>query len=225
MEPGAYPAGSWDALMYIDDNGHMNAAGMVSPAAYNDNNWHYAVWTFATSGSGALYVDGQNVGSEQGYAGGYAPNYSYFVGTAFTFEESAGNWNWLYFNGGLDEVTISDIPRSGDWVQTEYNNQSSPSTFYTFNPANTASGCSLGHKPLRIAESAVCGSRSRVHSPVIMDTAFGHARHAHVKRSLHRADCSIAAPQPVVITATNQTNGSTIGQPSSQFCHRLNLSH
>jgi RHS repeat-associated protein len=31
----------------------------------------------------------------------------------------------------LDEVRLSNVERSDDWVATEYNNQSSPATFYT----------------------------------------------------------------------------------------------
>lgn len=34
-------------------------------------------------------------------------------------------------NGLIDEVRISDIARSADWILTEYNNQNSPSTFIT----------------------------------------------------------------------------------------------
>lgn len=36
-----------------------------------------------------------------------------------------------YFSGSIDEVRVSNIARSADWIATEYNNQSSPSTFYT----------------------------------------------------------------------------------------------
>ncbi len=35
------------------------------------------------------------------------------------------------FDGIIDEARVSAIPRSAEWVQTSYNNQSSPSTFYT----------------------------------------------------------------------------------------------
>ena len=35
------------------------------------------------------------------------------------------------FGGIIDEVRISNTARSSDWIATEYNNQSSPSTFYT----------------------------------------------------------------------------------------------
>jgi hypothetical protein len=40
---------------------------------------------------------------------------------------------YAYMNGGLDEVRISNIVRSAAWISTEYNNQSSPSTFYSVN--------------------------------------------------------------------------------------------
>jgi hypothetical protein len=33
------------------------------------------------------------------------------------------------FNGYIDEVRVSKMARSGDWIKTEYNNQNSPSTF------------------------------------------------------------------------------------------------
>ncbi|MCJ7819937.1 MAG: DUF2341 domain-containing protein, partial [Bacteroidales bacterium] len=36
-----------------------------------------------------------------------------------------------YFNGRFDELRISDEVRSNGWMRTEYNNQYSPTTFYT----------------------------------------------------------------------------------------------
>jgi YD repeat-containing protein len=36
-----------------------------------------------------------------------------------------------YFNGAVDEARISNSARSADWIATEYNNQSTPSAFYT----------------------------------------------------------------------------------------------
>jgi hypothetical protein len=35
------------------------------------------------------------------------------------------------WNGIIDEMRISHVARSADWITTEYNNQNSPSTFYT----------------------------------------------------------------------------------------------
>jgi hypothetical protein len=33
--------------------------------------------------------------------------------------------------GAIDEVHISNVALSNDWIKTEYNNQNSPGTFYT----------------------------------------------------------------------------------------------
>jgi len=41
----------------------------------------------------------------------------------FTYDE--------YFNGILDEARLSNVVRSSDWIETEYNNQYNPSTFYS----------------------------------------------------------------------------------------------
>lgn len=43
--------------------------------------------------------------------------------------------NQYYFNGGIDEFRISNTARSAGWIETCYNNQSSPSTFYTLGEA------------------------------------------------------------------------------------------
>ena len=41
-----------------------------------------------------------------------------------------------YFSGAINEVRVSSIGRSADWIATEYNNQSNPSTFASMGPAN-----------------------------------------------------------------------------------------
>jgi hypothetical protein len=44
-----------------------------------------------------------------------------------------------YFDGRFDELRISDKVRSNGWMRTEYNNQSSPSTFYTLDAVGVVS--------------------------------------------------------------------------------------
>ncbi len=213
MEPGDAPDGSWDPWMYIDESGRLNVGELITPLAYNDNNWHYAVWTFATSGTQEVYVDGQNVASSQGsVANGYSPDYSYFIGAAYTIEQDDGNWNWLYFNGNIDEVTVSNAPRSGDWIQTEYNNQGSPSTFYTFYPRSA----------VQIAPSAVSlyASQSQQFAvPGTCDAAVSWTMPSGALGSLtsgglYTAPETVAAQQTVAITASSQASGATIGSAS-----------
>ena len=42
-----------------------------------------------------------------------------------------------YLKGGLDEVCLSDSARSLSWIKTSYNDQASPSTFYSVGPQET----------------------------------------------------------------------------------------
>jgi hypothetical protein len=46
-------------------------------------------------------------------------------------------WADYDLNGLLDEIRISNILRSSDWITTEYNNQYSPSSFYSVGPEQT----------------------------------------------------------------------------------------
>ncbi len=45
-----------------------------------------------------------------------------------------GRFNARYFNGRIDEVRLSNSIRQAAWIVTEYNNQSSPSTFFGVGP-------------------------------------------------------------------------------------------
>src|SRR3989344_2846889 len=42
------------------------------------------------------------------------------------------NWDGSNWPGKMDEIRISSTPRSATWIRTEYNNQSSPGTFYSY---------------------------------------------------------------------------------------------
>jgi hypothetical protein len=53
---------------------------------------------------------------------------------AVGFQEYSVN----YFDGVLDEIRISDIERSEDWIKTTYQNQNDPSGFLSIGPEETA---------------------------------------------------------------------------------------
>ena len=208
-EPGAYDPAGWNAMLYVDDNGRLEGGGITTTTAYNDNKWHFAVVTYANNGTETLYVDGLNLGSTQQQITGYSPSYSYFVGTAYTFLFSEGNWDWLYFNGDLDEVSVSNTVRSGDWIQTEYNNQGSPSTFYRFYPPNTAQVApfAVGLYGSQSQQFAAVGTCS---GPAIWTMSSG-AQGALTSSGLYTAPANVTAQQTVTVTATSQASGATIG--------------
>ncbi len=104
------------------------STGVAFTAAYHV--WSYLAHTYsASAGTGTLtaflngVANGSNVGPDPAFA-------------------VAGNMTLLFdpqfgrdFTGGLDEFRVANVERSADWLLTEYNNQNSPSTFYTVGAA------------------------------------------------------------------------------------------
>ena len=101
------------------------------------SNWYQVVMRYNVVGtvltSFVNGVQGSNSTLTKQYPGATA-----YYGLGFGDVTNAGNGS--YFSGAVDEVRISDIARSADWIATEYNNQSSPSSFYTISGGTTASG-------------------------------------------------------------------------------------
>lgn len=50
--------------------------------------------------------------------------------------------NLQYWNGSLDEARVASVARSANWITTEYNNQSAPSTFATLGTQVAVGGAS-----------------------------------------------------------------------------------
>ncbi len=109
-----------------------NDYSLDSTIAYTMSNptttWHYVTVTYTANGTSYLYVDGTQVGSVATNFTIATTNMSWAVGRS-TPGNSCGNGS--PFLGKLDEMRVSNVVRSADWIATEYNNQNSPSTFYT----------------------------------------------------------------------------------------------
>ena len=208
VTPGYVDPPGWLPLMYVDDDGNLEGF-VFSPGRYTDNQWHYAVATFANDGTSNLYVDGNLAGTAQDvFPTGYSPTYSYFVGTAYTLLQPEGNWGWLYFNGGLDEVRVSNVPRSGDWIKTEYNNQSSPATFYKYYPvgASQVVPASISLYAAQAEQFAVTGACTTSVTWSMPANTPGTL----TSGGLYTAPEIVTSQQNVTITAANQS-GFTIG--------------
>jgi hypothetical protein len=118
-------------------------SGNTTPAAVIDTNWHYYTWVYGTA-AGALststmYVDGTAVTSTfYGYPNGSAsvPATGNADGTSgapakVTVGDGAGH-DCCRLVGQVDEARTLDVAVTADRVATDYNNQSSPLTFYSF---------------------------------------------------------------------------------------------
>ena len=84
------------------------------------NTWFHGAWTF-TSGSQTAYKNTVAGTSASRVGSLNNQNYNLRIGNS-----DNGNRDW---DGLLDEIRISDMVRSANWITTCYNNQNSPSTF------------------------------------------------------------------------------------------------
>jgi hypothetical protein len=117
----------------VDDSnklwsGSPNFTTWLDGGIITDSNWHYVVFTVDSNG-GKIYVDSTLKDSLP------------WTGTpgAITTTNDLwfGRWNDRYGVDNMDEARISSTARTPDWIKTEYNNQSSPSTFETFGAEET----------------------------------------------------------------------------------------
>jgi autotransporter-associated beta strand protein len=103
-------------------NAVVNGSGVSAPAAYADGLWHQAVMT--TKGTDLyLYVDGVLIGSN------VFANLDNNENIRFGASEDTPTYR--PFGGLLDEIQISQVARSSNWIWASYMNQASNSFFNT----------------------------------------------------------------------------------------------
>ena len=93
--------------------------------------WHHvtAVLDIATTGNDKIYFNGQANSGTGAVVGSPGSTFATLTGTIRQGFDGYNSPN--FFNGLIDEMRLSVGARSADWATTSYNNQSSPSTFYS----------------------------------------------------------------------------------------------
>lgn len=112
---------------------HGGAAGQV-----NNNEWHHVAATF-NGNTKSVYIDGVLVGTQANVHpnGIGSTNKRYgMIGDGSQAAIYNGSRYNKYYDGWIDELRISETCRSTGWLQTEYNNQNSPETFYSLGATN-----------------------------------------------------------------------------------------
>jgi hypothetical protein len=113
------------------------------------------------------------------------------------------------FKGGMDEVRISKVARSVDWMAAEYANQSSPATFISVGADNTIgvnvcpAAITLSGGQTQQFTATVTNTASQT---VAWSSAPAGAGSIDPASGLYTAPASIAAVQTVTITATSQAD-------------------
>ncbi len=111
---------------------NFSSTDAVFSAAANSigtSRWQHVVITYngsSTSNTPLFYVNGAPVSTVVDSA----PVGSYVSDTGDAFLIGANASKSRAFAGAIDEVRVSNTMRSAAWIATEYNNQSSPSTFF-----------------------------------------------------------------------------------------------
>lgn len=114
--------------------GGADAFLISSDSAVNDDTFHsfLVTWTGDTSSNGVkLYVDG-NLNSQA------TASQNISAGSDNTTIGIISQEDQWYFDGELDHIHITSNVIDSDWAITEYNSQSSPSTFYTMGSEEVA---------------------------------------------------------------------------------------
>lgn len=115
----------------------FNNAGPFLVSFWNTNNpITLHVWTHIA----IVYIGGQAIGDVQIYVNGVSQSLFFVTSGGVNLSDAAlplqigGNTNTpgaaSRLDGSLDEIHITPQNLSNDWFTTEFNNQSSPSTFY-----------------------------------------------------------------------------------------------
>jgi hypothetical protein len=96
----------------------------ISSEEINKEIWQFVTATY-TSNELKLYINGEIVNSKEitPITIGINSN-SIIIGNNVSYTQD--------YIGYIDEIRISNIPKSNNWIKTEYNNQNDPYSFYTF---------------------------------------------------------------------------------------------
>ena len=132
---GPTPAYASDFIFFYQHSGTslfwMRSVTLAEPDGFAPTQWnHIAMVWDKSAATYEGFVNGESIGTS-GTVTGYGGTGSVKIGTR-------GDATSSFFGGTMDEVRVSASARSAGWIKTGYNNQDSPSTFYSV--AGTATG-------------------------------------------------------------------------------------
>jgi len=109
---------------------HAGTIDLDCSLTLTNSGWYQVTITRAGS-TATCYSNGSQTAQNASFSATFTNDTSVRIGNSTAYNEPP--------TGILDEVRISSIARSTDWIKTEYNNQSSPSSFYTYGGLETQS--------------------------------------------------------------------------------------
>lgn len=110
----------------------------------------------------------------------------------------------FFFDGKIDELRVQRAARDANWLKTEYNNQSSPSTFYSTDATESTISALCKNATLNLSAS---GSATLT-VPMIDN---GSSSGCSVTKTLSKTSftCADLGPNNVILTVSNAFGSST----------------
>jgi hypothetical protein len=179
----------------------LNSGGdeaLVTNSVINDNNWHH----IAAVNDGTfiwLYLDGQY--TNQNLASGLGlDSLGWYLGAQHYLSGTAANF---FHQGIIDEFRFSNSARSAGWVGTEYNNQNSPSTFYSI---GSQQGSGLPPPAAMPTFSPVAGTYTSSQTVTISSTTSGVSIRYTIDGSTPSETAGTLYSGPITVSSTTTLN-------------------
>lgn len=124
-----------DAHTIVANGGGGDDVSFDNGSNFTNNVWYHAAYTYDGTNV-RIYLNGASV------AGPTAVSWNtVLVGTCWLGGTNPALASFSFTNPGIeDEIHILSAVLSADWILSEYNNQSSPSTFYTISSPTSIGG-------------------------------------------------------------------------------------
>jgi len=110
-------------------------SGGAGVATGNDVNWALDTWFYAGAtfnGTAVTFYYNGGSGGSGTVTGGTPPDFNGRIAVWYDLADAT-----RFTDGAFDELRIRDDVATATWISTEYNNQSSPSTFYSVGSEET----------------------------------------------------------------------------------------
>ncbi|MBI5734051.1 MAG: DUF2341 domain-containing protein [Candidatus Kerfeldbacteria bacterium] len=198
--------GTSDGNYYLETNGvnidigFYNGSGFTgfgssgSGVSMSTGNWYHIVAVFDSTGNALKgYINGTQVINQS--AGGATPqtnSASLSLGLGYIGEN---------FLGKMDEARISSSVRSTDWIKTQYNNQSSTTTFYSVGAL-----ASVSSNPINVGGDLTTGGAG---SPVVDVNTNNPALNIYGSLSIATGDSFLASGSATTTIDHNFSNSGT----------------
>lgn len=150
---------TWDAgNAFID----LNVAGVST------STWYHNVLKGDGGGTRRGFVNGSQIGTDASLASYTGPHVASGYPVSVGAFRNSGGTDAQYFDGKIQEVRISNVARSDEWIITTYETLMNPSTFYSVSTTNLVGGStssSLSPSVSPSPSSSISASPSSSQSP------------------------------------------------------------